>query len=99
MKETNASNEFSYDEFEKYLKQGIINFTYKKVSGEVRHARGTTNPKYIDEHNGTPNGTGKFESNDVLRYWDVNSEGWRSCKKDRIMSFNTPDSLQQELDM
>lgn len=86
-----------FEEFKQYLKTGIIDFTYRKVNGEIRNARGTTDMKYIEERGGAPNGTGYDAPSYILRYWDVNSEGWRSCKIDNIESFIKPDATQKEI--
>ena len=53
---------------------GVVNFTYIKKDGKVRHACGTL---YGIGH--TIKGTGKgHECSYTLRYYDVDCKGWRS---------------------
>ena len=56
------------------LMNGVVNFTYIKKDGKVRHACGTL---YGIGH--TIKGTGKgHECSYTLRYYDVDCKGWRS---------------------
>lgn len=86
-----------FTQLKELMKTGKINFTYVKTNGDVRNATGTLDLKYIDERGGTPNGTGYEVPENVLRYWDVNSDGWRSCRINLIQSFELPDDEQQKL--
>lgn len=67
------------------MQHSVVRFSYKKTNGEVRDALGTLNPATIEEHGGSlPNGTGKAPT-DTFPYWDVNSEGWRSFRRENFV--------------
>lgn len=60
----------------KNLAAGEVTFAYRKKSGELRIARGTTSINMIPEES-QPKGTGTEKSN-VRAYWDLNANGWRA---------------------
>lgn len=61
------------------LKNGVVEFTYTKKDGSERNARGTTKVDIITENGGSlPKGTGYTHSDTTTRYYDLNSNGWRS---------------------
>ena len=64
-------------EFKKALHEGIVEFKYTKKNGEERTAKGTLNIDIYGKEN-EPKGTGYNISDDNIRYYDLNSEGWRS---------------------
>lgn len=86
------------EELKKLMKTNKISFTYKKINGEVRQALGTLDLEYIRSKGGEPKGSLSNMPDDVLRYWDVNSDGWRSCRHENIESYVTPDASQKEID-
>lgn len=53
---------------------GNVSFKFKKVSGEIREAIGTLNFTYESK------GTGRPTPSDSMLYFDVESNGIRSCK-------------------
>lgn len=60
------------------LHDDLCHFIYKKKDGTIRHAYGTTNQKYLDEHDKAfreKNGLCRY---DVIRYYDICKNGWRS---------------------
>lgn len=63
--------------FKNALHKGILEFEYKKKNGETRIAHGTLNNEFIGEEN-LPKGTGYEISDNVIRYFDTDSNGWRS---------------------
>ena len=69
--------ELYIDKFKKALHKGIVEFKYKKKNGEERIAKGTLNEDIIGKEN-LPKGTGYDITNTNIRYYDLNSEGWRS---------------------
>ena len=69
--------EVNINEFKKALHKGIVEFKYKKKNGEERTAHGTLNIEIMGEKN-APKGTGYEVSDDVIRYYDTDSNGWRS---------------------
>lgn len=91
-------DEMIFEKLKNSMKMGIISFTYKKLNGEMRDAKGTLNMKYIEERGGLPNGNGIDGPSDILRYWDVNSDGWRSCKINNIISYTEPNAEQKTVE-
>ena len=69
--------ELYIDKFKKALHKGIVEFKYKKKNGEERIAKGTLNEDIIGKEN-LPKGTGYEITDTNIRYYDLNSEGWRS---------------------
>ena len=69
--------ELYIDKFKKALHKGIVEFKYKKKNGEERTAKGTLNEDIIGKEN-LPKGTGYEITDTNIRYYDLNSEGWRS---------------------
>lgn len=65
------------DDFKKALHDGIVEFTYLKKNGEERIAHGTLNVNIMGEEN-KPKGSDKTLSKDVIRYYDLDSDDWRS---------------------
>lgn len=65
------------EDFKKALHNGVVEFKYKKKNGEERVAKGTLNVEVMGEAN-TPKGTGYDIADTNIRYYDLNSEGWRS---------------------
>ena len=58
------------------LQEGITQFAFKKLDGDLRTAVGTTNLGSIPmTHH--PKGTGKSPSN-VVAFFDVEKQAWRS---------------------
>lgn len=65
------------DRFYSMLSSGEdVHFAYRKRTGELRIARGTTHMDRIPEEN-RPKGTGS-SSSIVKPYWDLNVSGWRA---------------------
>lgn len=72
-------------DFKKKLHEGIVEFKYTKVNGEERIARGTLYETAIVEDGGNmPKGTISV-SNDSIRYYDLNSNGWRSFRVENFI--------------
>ena len=70
--------EIDIKEFKKALHEGEVEFKYTKKDGSERTARGTLNIEVMGEEN-APTGTSeRTYSDNVIRYYDLNSEGWRS---------------------
>lgn len=68
------------------LSTSCVHFAYRKRSGELRIAYGTTMMSLIPEEN-HPKGTGT-EKVGVKSYWDLNSEGWRSYDPNQVIWVN-----------
>ena len=72
IKDTNIQN------FKNALHKGIVEFKYKKKDGSIRDAKGTLNINIMGEEN-APSGTSNMNISDsTIRYFDLNSNGWRS---------------------
>lgn len=72
------------------LHQGEVNFVFKKVDGSRRAAVGTTNPDLIPldllGSQKTPEQSLEEQrSQGIVRYFDIEKEGWRSCKVENIL--------------
>lgn len=69
------------------LATNIVCFTYKKVNGEIRHAKGTRNLTLARAHTGEsiPTPTGYEQPNS---YYDVESLGWRSYRPENLISID-----------
>ena len=78
--------EVNINEFKKALHKGVIEFKYKKKNGEIREAKGTLNTEVMGEEN-TPKGTGYEIADSNIRYYDLNSEGWRSFVVENFIGF------------
>jgi len=69
------------------LAHNIVSFTYRKVNGEIRHAKGTRNLDLARNTTGEyiPNPKGAEQPNS---YYDVQSNGWRSYKPENLVSID-----------
>ena len=72
------------------LHQGEVNFVFKKKDGSRRAAVGTTNPDLIPldllGSQKTPEQSLEEQrSQGIVRYFDIEKEGWRSCKVENIL--------------
>lgn len=78
------------EQLEELLKKGPVKFKYTKVNGEEREAYGTKNLDIVKEEYGEqmlPKGTGIETNDNVIRYFDLNSEGWRSFRKECFLDY------------
>ena len=66
---------------------GEVNFTYQKKDGSERTARGTLNVQVMGEEN-SPKGMDYNKNDDVTRYYDLNSNGWRSFTNVNLISID-----------
>lgn len=64
------------DKLYENLKHGTTHFAYRKRSGELRIAKGTTSLSIIPDES-HPKGTGT-EKEGIKAYWDENVQGWRA---------------------
>ena len=79
--------EVNINDFKNALRKGVVNFKYKKKNGEIRDAKGTLNVEIMGEEN-TPKGTGYDIIDTNIRYYDLNSEGWRSFIAENLIEWN-----------
>lgn len=72
------------DEFLIKLGHEKLRFIFMKKDGTLRYAYGTSDTSKIPE-NAMPNGTLSSKSDKTKRYYDINSNGWRSFVIDNIV--------------
>jgi hypothetical protein len=69
------------------LAQNIVSFTFRKVNGEIRHAKGTRNilaaENYTSQYISRPMGEEQPNT-----YYDVEKMGWRSYKPENLISID-----------
>ena len=70
------------------MREGEVQFIYKKKNGEERMALGTLNKELYGKEN-EPKGTEKPYPENVVRYYDMNSAGWRSFIAENLVSVET----------
>ena len=65
---------------EKKMLEQVVKFAYRKKDGTTRYAEGTLDRSKMDLGDGTlwePVGNGMPEKPEWVRYWDLQSMGWR----------------------
>lgn len=80
------NTQININEFKKALHDGKVQFKYTKKNGEERDALGTLNFDVMGEDN-IPKGKGYETSDSNIRYYDLNSEGWRSFIVDNLINW------------
>ena len=73
--------------FKNALHKGIVEFKYKKKDGSIRDAKGTLNIDVMGNEN-APTGSGHNVSDANIRYYDLNSNGWRSFIYNNLLEWN-----------
>ena len=73
------------EKLKKKLHEGETQFTYRKKNGEERMAVGTLNKEIYGEEN-APKGTEAKLADNVIRYFDMNSAGWRSFIAENLIA-------------
>lgn len=69
------------DEFKKMLHTSELSFSFTKKDGSIREARGTTNEEFLERENlykFSENSNSNKQSEHVVKYFDLDSNGWRS---------------------
>lgn len=75
------------EEIRKRLHANMEHFSFTKKDGTTREAFGTTNEDYVSEYGGTM-GEGKIaQTDDVIRYFDVEKQAWRSFRTENFIEF------------
>ena len=65
---------------ESKMLETAVKFSYRKKDGTTRNAKGTLVREKMDMGDGTlwePVGKGLPEKDEYVRYWDLDSMGWR----------------------
>ena len=78
---------YTADALHTLLATNIVQFTFRKVNGEIRHAVGTRNLDVARNHTGEyiPNPSGDEQPNS---YYDIEKMGWRSYKPENVISID-----------
>ena len=88
-----ASNALKYawwfESFRNQLRTGVFRFSYFKLDGSIREARGTLNIELIPEDNMPKSGMDPDAVALVttFRYYDLDAHGWRSFRLDNFIGF------------
>ena len=77
------------EQLKNLMRNGKVSFTYVKNDGTERHAIGTLSTDIIPSESQPKTDGGRNLSEDILRYYDVEKEGWRSCIKKNIVSIDS----------
>ena len=77
MEEKQISTEY-ITKFKNALHKRIVEFKYNKKNGEIRTAHGTLNIDLMGEVNAPKGGDTKTGPDNQIRYYDTDSNGWRS---------------------
>jgi WYL_2, Sm-like SH3 beta-barrel fold len=64
------------------MQSGIVEFSFIKADNSVRTAKGTLNGELFQYEN---KGANFPASPDVIRYFDVEANGWRSFRIERLI--------------
>ncbi len=65
------------------LKGGIVSLTYRKSTGEIKTTTGTLNGDHFQYNN---KGVRKPSASDVVKYFDLQADGWRSFRIERLIA-------------
>ena len=67
------------------MKERVVSFAFQKADGTTRHASGTLMPDAIESFLGPATGTTRSPNPDVVVYFDVDAQAFRSFRKDRFI--------------
>lgn len=71
------------------LHNGVVEFTYTKINGETRNAKGTLNSGILNEKVvSSGNGKGREPKEGVVVYYDLNSDGFRSFREENFVGID-----------
>ena len=81
---TNHTTTMTRSELINSLKSNAeVIFTYTKLNGEIRQARGTLMEGFVPATNST--GVKKNRPEDMTVYWDLDKNGWRSFHESQLV--------------
>lgn len=69
------------------LQTKVVEFSFKKNNGEIRFVFGTVNPECIPESarvKDKPIEESIEKTYQTIRFYDLDKQGWRSCRRDSI---------------
>lgn len=76
------------EELKSLMRKSVVKFTYLKKDGEERVACGTLDMEVIPEEAHPVGDSDRKVSDDVIRYYDVEKNGWRSFAIQNLESIN-----------
>jgi len=79
-------NQNMVKELKTELHKREVSFKYYKKDGTIRDAKGTLNSEIYGKEN-EPIGSGKTIPENQIRYYDINSNGWRSFLSENLIDF------------
>lgn len=79
--------EINIEDFKNALRDRTVEFKYSKKNGDIRIAKGTLNSDIMGDNN-IPKGTGYDIKDNNIRYYDLNSNGWRSFLSENLIEWN-----------
>ena len=89
-----ASNALKYawwfESFRDQLRTGVYRFSYFKIDGDIREARGTLCIELIPEEHRPLRGYDTDAASvpvNTIRYYDLDAEGWRSFRLENFIGF------------
>ena len=72
-------------EFDKMLREGVVDFEFIKKDGTVRSAKGTLLPEYLPEPKADSDSTPRKTNENVMVYFDMEKKSFRSFVKDSFV--------------
>jgi hypothetical protein len=81
-------SEFTPENVNKLLSEGIITVTFGKMDGTERVMRCTLNPNYIPLDKMPKTNKDKDPGSNTIPVWDMDVEGWRSFRVDSIITID-----------
>ena len=73
-------------ELKRELRTREVKFSYYKKDGSVREARGTLKSEIYGKEN-EPSSNGREFPDNQIRYYDLDSNGWRSFLAENLINF------------
>lgn len=83
-------SEFEKETFKQWLKKALetslVHLTFTKKDGTIRKMKCTLMESHIPnvQKDFGEDAVVKSRSKDTISFWDIESEGWRSCRYDAI---------------
>ena len=85
-----------FERFRKWLKNGVVTFSYMKKDSSIRFAKGTLNDLLIPTDK-LPKGTSTAEPNySSMAYFDLERQDWRSFNVAEFVGFVTRFELKEK---
>lgn len=85
-----------FEKFRKWLRGGSVTFSYRKLDGEFREARGTLNDLLIPNDD-RPKGIVPERVNTSVTYYDIDKKEWRSFRISQFLCLHTIYELKEKV--